>query len=79
MPDPRVSRSGVCDAVSMQGNACQREREHVGCHEALIDGDSRRWWGDARWAPWEWITYDWTVGAGDEPTSERPSRGRTER
>lgn len=36
-----------CGAWSAQGSRCTREPEHAGCHEALIDGDSRRWWGDA--------------------------------
>jgi len=51
-----------CGARSAQGTICERERGHGGCHEAFVEGDSRRWWGDARWAPWEWIVYEWETG-----------------
>jgi hypothetical protein len=27
---------------------CARERGHIGCHEAFVEGDSRRWWGDMK-------------------------------
>lgn len=37
-----------CGALSRQGNFCERPENHEGCHEAGIDGDSRRWWGDVR-------------------------------
>lgn len=33
-----------CDGRSNEGNVCERDLGHVGCHEAWIDGDSRRWW-----------------------------------
>jgi len=53
----------TCGAVSNQGTVCERapHAEGDGCHEAFVDGDSRRWWGDARWAPWEWIVYEFAV------------------
>jgi hypothetical protein len=43
----------TCDAESAQGNVCAREKGHVGCHEVYVDGDGRRWWGDARFPPFE--------------------------
>lgn len=38
----------ICWARSAQGHRCAREAGHVGCHEVYVDGDGRRWWGDAR-------------------------------
>jgi hypothetical protein len=38
----------ICGARSRQGTVCERERGHVGCHEAYVDGDGRRWWGEMR-------------------------------
>jgi hypothetical protein len=54
----------MCGARSAQGTVCERppHAEGDGCHEAFVGGDSRRWWGDARWAPWEWIVYEFETG-----------------
>lgn len=41
-----------CGARSAQGNVCARDARHRGCHEVYVDGDGRRWWGDARWGLW---------------------------
>jgi len=38
----------ACRALSRQGNFCARPKDHDGCHEAFIDGDGRRWYGDIR-------------------------------
>lgn len=59
----------LCGARSAQGSICERQPGHGGCHEAWIDGDSRRWWGDARWAPWEWIAYEFETSVGSPAES----------
>lgn len=65
----------LCGAQSAQGTICEREPGHGGCHEAFIDGDSRRWWGDARWAPWEWIVYEFETSAPEPPTEVSEASG----
>jgi hypothetical protein len=51
-----------CTAVSAQGTRCQRPPRHGGCHEGAVDGDLRRWWGDASTeglaAPDGWVVLD---------------------
>jgi hypothetical protein len=45
---PRQPVIVQCESVSIEGNRCEQNRSHVGCHEAMVDGDSRRWWD---WEP----------------------------
>ncbi len=57
----------LCGAQSKQGTICIREKDHGGCHEGIRDDDLSRWWGDARWAPWEWIVYEFENLDPDRP------------
>ena len=53
-----------CGALSKRGVQCGRIEGHGGRHEAYIGGDGP-WWGDARWAPWEWIVYEFNLDGGE--------------
>ena len=67
MSDDLTTVIVVCGSRSAQGTICAREPGHTGCHEAFIEGDSRRWWGDSRWAPWEWMVYEFETGDKHRP------------